>query len=393
MKTKLYPFPTLDVKETFFTNTDTVGIEALSLGEQRKLIKGCCHISSFYRLVSDPNHLFFGVYAIERQAVGSRVFNKTYCTGRFVIGKTGVFNYGALELRDYRWVCEHLRVEWFSNELQVVKSIPMVASKLVLKAVFTKKITNKESLYKYILKTRYHAFNVIGWRQLEGYMKTSLCGISLYDVLDFTTNPKDSLQVLLRDSADNSTLILYKDILKAATFLDQKINLAWSRKRLENVHHEQNLILSAVDLEKTDKTSIYTEDAFKGLCPEFAKVLTSEYEVAFTGINLSNCIYHSYWESIKGYRYLAILFNVDGKDALLGVRKAFNADELEFDQCYGFKNSNISDRTRMVVDAFIAYTSEELWEILRTSEYVSELENTYKTPENTLKEIDNPFDF
>ena len=241
------------------------------------------------------------------------------------------------------------RYDWLEH-IQNSRLGSRVTNKTLLKEVLLGNITNPEAYYKWILKHTYR-IDSIPWKLFREYTKSSI-RVSIYDIIEATTNPKLALEAYLHVSNDPDWRIrnLIEDSITTALRLGEKINPQWSEKRLATEHqrHIERIQLSKLEsLDNNPASHVFDAFAF----PKEVKWLNTEVEVFKEASRMHHCLHSNYWKHIKGGTYVAFAIDRNGEHFTLGCR--FNGDSCMYDQAHTIYNGSVSTENGVWIYDFI----------------------------------------
>ena len=131
---------------------------------------------------------------------------------------------------------------------------------------------------------------------------------------------------------------LQKDISDQCKILNVKIDVNWSKKRLD----EEHILMTEkiMEYEVNSLSDIKLNYPTKLDLPSCFKILSTEKEVFREGKIMHHCIYTNYWPRINNRKYLAIHLDYQGTKVTIGVRKSNKGKQLLFQAPPGFKELN-----------------------------------------------------
>jgi hypothetical protein len=194
-----------------------------------------------------------------------------------------------LLLKDLRkeWVVSEGFVEGLNKGL-----VPWITPSL-LRDILLDKITNPSDLCKKIISTL--RLKGLSPEKLRKAIKGgNYFRHMLLECKDAVVDINDILDV--KDY--NSTM---QDTIMQAKALGVKIDLKWSRKRLNEEHTAMTRLIMAEELNSIEDESIDLSEILPFVPPGY-ELLTSRKRVFEEGMMMSHCIYTNYWERIKNKR-------------------------------------------------------------------------------------------
>lgn len=243
----------------------------------------------------------------------------------------------------------HPRYEWVS-QITSSKFGGSITNKTLLKEVLVSNIANPESFYKWILKHTYRT-EAIPWKLFREYANNYM-RMSVYDLVDATTNPKLAIEAWLEASKEDNWQLqhLLEDSIITALKLGEKINPQWSIKRLQAEHQRQ---IEAIQLKRIDAMestpASHVLDAYD--FPLGVKWLNTEGAVFKEATRMHHCLHSNYWGRIKRGDYIAFAIDHNDEHFTLGCR--FNGDFCMYDQAHTIYNGSVSDENRMFINDLI----------------------------------------
>lgn len=259
---------------------------------------------------------------------------------------------GKLSTREIIWrhiYMLHSRYEWLS-QITSSRFGGAVTNKTLLKEVLVGNITNPEAYYKWILKHTYRT-EAIPWKLFRDYANSHM-RMSIYDLVDATTNPKIAIEAWLEASKQNNWQFhrLLEDAITSALRLGEKINPQWSEKRLQAEHQRQIEMVQLLKIEAMDNSpASHVFDAYD--FPEWVKWLNTEGGVFKEASNMHHCLHSNYWRRIKEGSYVAFAVDHNGEHFTLGCR--FNGDFCMYDQAHTIYNGSVSHANLTWISDFI----------------------------------------
>lgn len=259
---------------------------------------------------------------------------------------------GKLSIRDITWshICDlRSRYAWLSQILSS-RFGRTITNKTLLKEVLLGNITNSEDYYKWILKHTYR-IDSIPWKLFREY-GTSTMRISIFDLIEATTNPKLALETWLNARGRSEWMFsnLLEDSILTALRLGEKINPQWSQKRLSAEHqkHIERIQFRRIEaMANTPASHILDNFDF----PEGVKWLNTEVEVFKEASHMHHCLHSNYWRYIKKGAYVAFAVDRNGEHFTLGCN--FNGNFCTYDQAHTIYNGSVSTANRVWINDFI----------------------------------------
>lgn len=292
----------------------------------------------------DKWYMYHKVTELKRR--GRTFYPKTKLSMRLSIvdGKIGT-------VKDLTW--EHIEnlhpmYEWL-KQIRLCRYGVTITNKTLLKEVLLCHITNPEAYYKWILKHTYRT-DAIPWKLFREYAKSPR-QISIFDILEATTNPKLALEAYLHsDHSEYRFRNLLADSITSALRLGEKINPQWSEKRLAAEHQRHIERIQLYKIESMDNNpASHIFDAFD--FPEGVKWLNTEGEVFKEAFSMHHCLHSNYWSHIKKGNYVAFAIDRNGEHFTLGCR--FNGDFCMYDQAHTIYNGSVSHANMTWIKDFI----------------------------------------
>ena len=305
---------------------------------------------------------FLDTYSLT--CLGPRVFwkkvrtvNATYKNGR-LYGTLDVFRNKLLEIFNLNWISSN---DW---------TIRLLANKKDLwRDIFSNKITNPEILCKTISRRYFKgAYSYKTLREMaKGYSSTR---ISLWDLYYHTTNPEETLKLILNPCCPIDIFTL-EDIIDYCKILNTKFNPLWSVRRMQEEHQKQIELVNMQKIEKFSDTPITTPYASDGL-----SLILDERTCFVEGTKMHNCVHSCYWRQITSGIYLIARGEVNGEYIDLGISVA--SSYAVFQQAHTIRNGAISIQTKKLCEEWINSRQKELVNI------ALQIRNTKITDNNAI---------
>lgn len=259
---------------------------------------------------------------------------------------------GKIVAKDLTWESIerlHPRYEWLEH-IRTGRFGGTITNSTLLKEVLLGNITNSEDYYKWILKHTYRT-EAIPWKLFREYAQSTM-RVSIFDIIEATTNPKMALEAYFRANEHSEWRVrnLLEDSILTALRLGERINPQWSEKRLaaEHQRHIERIQLRKIEsMDQNPASHIF--DAFD--FPKEVKWLNTEGEVFKEASKMHHCLHSNYWSRIKKGDYVAFAIDRHGERITLGCR--FNGDFCLYDQAHTAYNGSVSHANRMWINDFI----------------------------------------
>lgn len=313
--------------------------------------KHLSELSYYYK--KDNDKLFCVAYIKKIGRRGKQYYPFTVRQGYIRIDKKSIIcNNFDQNILDYFKEQTGIRL-WKPTEQFTMREYTYLITSAIFKDILIGNVYNDETFYKSIARRCYRIKHV-DWKAFRMCLiNLQWWGITISDLQDFTVNFDNSIRVLSNMAYNNNDLQLISDMLRCAVKLDQKIDLNWSAKRMDQEHQKQIQTLMERELTSKDKTPIHN----KPLETQHIKCLNTEYDVFMEGKTMHHCIYTNYYNRIKDKQYIA--YHITGpEDCTLGIRLGANGAVL--DQIYQKYDRNVSEETKNLALDFIKKHAEEL---------------------------------
>lgn len=260
-----------------------------------------------------------------------------------------------LTMGNLKMILMHFKCDWAINMLEEYKYMSFfIKKKSVLYKIVNGSITSYEDLYKYLAKSVYKVkLNVPSMKIYCKYVDDiHRCRISIYDIMDFTTNPNMFFQKYQEYiSRQDRTEWILCDTLLTAAMLGKTVNPSWSPRRLEEEHASHILEINSKDLSDKADNTLY-EDISKAETRN-VKILNSEREIFEYACKYQNCIYTNYYSRIAEGSYIAAIITLNGEEAMLGISRYNNT--IAYNQCFRKYNNRTSN---VMIDFAIKYITD-----------------------------------
>lgn len=272
----------------------------------------------------------------------ANIVNCTYKDGKL---------YGSIEpFADI--LCKIFRLDWMSTNRWTFNILK--GRKDLWTACLKGKVTSPEKLCKYISKKYFGG--AYSYPTLRRVAEEHFCGVSLWDLVDYTTNPEMALKILLDRRREGESYYTLQDVLQNCRILNTKINPMWSEKRLHEEHQKQIEEINLMEIESFSATPVLPEFSYGGL-----SLIDNEKDCYKEGCTMHNCVHSCYWRQISNGQYLIARGSVNGEYIDLGMR--VGTYNITFDQVHTIYNGNCSESTKQYCKQWINTLEEELLEL------------------------------
>lgn len=293
------------------------------------------------------------------------------------------------QLRYLHLLLKEIGKEWLVNEGFLHTQNPLVTHPQVIHSWLTKgllekvlldKVTNPHDAAKYIIKA--NRFKGAVPKYLKQYIKA---GNPKLRLLMYNNNVTD-INAVIQSEGLNVTGhagMIHGDILNQAKALGRKIDLTWSRKRMDEVHNEWTRELMEAELSLLEDEAVdYTED-FSFLPPQI-ELIRDRKRLFVEGKQMSHCVYTNYWPLVEKKKYMVWHVQQDNGDPITaGIR--INSSGYYLEQAYGLRNQiTASPETREFLESIL---SSEQFENAMKREFWPYADETFKPYKNTTKPV------
>lgn len=259
---------------------------------------------------------------------------------------------------DFELILKTLKIDWLLSKRDSFIVIQAVSKPTILAKILSFKITNFTDLTKFIIKSNKIRCSVATF---DKYITNSSDFYLLKKISRLTENVDENVKIFFTNEYGTNVPIL-RDILDQAEMLEEKVDLRWSSKRLNEVHTDFTRRLMLYEKETVP------EDYF-GI-PEVQNIaelhgieyITTSKRLYTEGYTMKHCVYTSYEKLARIKEYL--VFHINGYT--LGVKllkDPFNSKSMviDWDQLYGKFNSSPDDEVKAIAKRFV----EELNNVLQ----------------------------
>lgn len=214
------------------------------------------------------------------------------------------------------------------------------------------KITNPRDLCVYF--SRRYLQGKFSYRNLRKYAESRI-GTSLWDLLDYTTNPDMALEIMMSDEGELSCLI--RDTLYTSKALGVAFNPLWSYKRMNEEHIKQSREISLMKASEISDEPIAPPFESDGL-----SLILNERECFIEGECMHNCVHSCYWSRVKQGKYILAKGTINGEYIHLGINVVGTNPliALRIDQIHTVRNGEVSSETKRQCDRWLFYNELEL---------------------------------
>ena len=250
-----------------------------------------------------------------------------------------------------RVLCEVFNFDWILTNKWTFNVL--LERKDLWKAVFSNKITNPEMLCKTVSKKYFKG--AYSYKTLREAAKNYRGRNSLWDLYYYTTNPEETLKLLMNpDLFDNLHTI--EDTIEYCKILNTKFNPLWSIRRIQEEHQKQIELCNSKKIESFSDTPITAPYSSDGL-----SLILDERACFVEGFKMHNCVHSCYWRQIESGQYLIAKGTVNGEYIDLGM--AVTPENIVFNQAHTTYNGSISASVKRFCEEWIRLRQNELRQI------------------------------
>jgi len=278
---------------------------------------------------------------------------------RFWFGKTDCFL--NMSQHDLAVVLKALKIDWLLSKKDTFIVDHAVSKPTILAKILSFKITNFTDLTKFLIKNYKLRCSAATF---DNYVTDNSHLYFLKKISRLTENVDENAKVYFAGTNDYQNLethILMQDVLNQAETLEEKVDLRWSSKRLNEVHTDftSRLMLYETDAVPEDYFGIPKVQNIANL--HGIEYITTSKRLYIEGYTLKHCVYTSYGDITRRKQYL--VFHIDGHTLGLRFSKPLDSKSVvaEWDQLYGKFNSSPDDETTVIAKRFV----EELNNVLQ----------------------------
>lgn len=250
-------------------------------------------------------------------------------------------------------------LEWIESFLLHPRA--HMLTKTLLEKIFQKKITNPHDLVKWYVKYSLKDKSISPRLLLDVVMK----GIDIRDIrrsFKCMENKNHYLEFLLNDLKRSPHL---NDLIKQGLILGKKININWSKNRMEHVHNKWTKEIMEKEIDFIENYELNYEK-IPSLLPTMT-LLTNAKEVFREGRKMSHCIYANYWSRIREKKYIAIHYEDDSEAATIGIR--VHGDYCSIDQIQSYYNDSVSSELNKKIRTWFSANEIQFREFARKINY------------------------
>ena len=217
--------------------------------------------------------------------------------------------------------------------------------------VFTGKITNPKDLCTHF--SRRYLQGKFSYKNLKAYAQSQM-GVSLWDLLDYTTNPDVALERFLNPHEQGW---LFRDLLYSSKTLGIQFNPLWSFNRMNAEHIVQARQISLLKADSISDKQIASPFEKDGL-----SLILNERECFVEGECMHNCVHSCYWSRVKQGKYILAKGTINGEYVHLGINVVGTNSliALRIDQVHTIRNGEVSSETKRQCDRWLFYNELEL---------------------------------
>lgn len=262
----------------------------------------------------------------------------------------------------FELVLNTLGIDWLLSKRDSFIVSYALSRATILAKILSFKITNFTDLTKFVIKSSKLRCSVATF---EKYATDSSSFYFLKKISRLTENVDENAKVYFGTDLyehGGTPIHLLRDILDQAETLEEKVDLRWSSKRLNEVHTDFTRRLMFYE------TEAVPEDYF-GI-PEVQNIadslgieyITNSKRLYTESYTMKHCVYTSYGDVARRKQYL--VFHIDGYTLGLRVNNSVNSKSVvaEWDQLYGKFNSNPDDETKVIAKRFVEELNKALQE-------------------------------
>lgn len=241
----------------------------------------------------------------------------------------------------------------------------LISNCTILDKLFSKKITNKRTLFKEYFKSRYGKIDKLPIHKVDEILR------NIEDFLKYDQFAIDTFFRLLRTSKNAHITINnfqkiakyphLKDLSLQAHYLKEKVNYNRSFKSLDRIH--ENFSIRILELQKNDgfisSKNIYGQE----IVPLYNfHLLQNEMDFFIEGKKQLHCIYDCYKVAVDTKKWTSkrFYFSYRKEDEIIAsLEVALECEEYEIIQLYGKRNSVLSeDLNTEIVSGFEKYYND-----------------------------------
>lgn len=262
---------------------------------------------------------------------------------------------------DFKLVLNALGIDWLLSKRDSFITTYALAKPTILAKILSFKITNFTDLTKFVIKSSKLRCSVATF---EKYAIDTSSFYFLKKISRLTENVDENAKVYFGVDLSLSTVApihILRDILDQAETLEEKVDLRWSSKRLNEVHTDFTRQLMFYETEAVPEDYFGIPIVQNIADSQGIEYITTSKRLYTESYTMKHCVYTSYGDVARRKQYL--VFHIDGYTLGLRFSKPLNSKSVvaEWDQFYGKFNSNPDDETTAIAKRFV----EELNNVLQ----------------------------
>lgn len=345
-------------------------VKAIENKIARKIAWKKISVSAGYNISKKDGKLHFSV-TIYQPSIG--VYGQTYMqrkteSGFTFDGKKVRFWFGNKTClvnrtyHDFELILKALKIDWLLSKRESFIITYALQKPTILAKILSFKITNFTDLTKFLIKNYKLRCSVATF---DKYTTDSSSFYFLKKINRLTENVDENAKVYFgTDLYENgeTPIHLLRDILDQAETLEEKVDLRWSSKRLNEVHTDFTRRLMFYETEAVPEDYFGIPEVQNIADSHGIEYITTSKRLYTESYTMKHCVYTSYGDVARRKQYL--VFHIDGYT--LGVKllkDPLNSESVvvKWDQLYGKFNSNPDDETTVIAKRFV----EELNNVLQ----------------------------
>lgn len=250
-------------------------------------------------------------------------------------------------------ILDHFNIEWY-NAFYMGSFYETVTNSL-LQRMIRGKITNPRDYAKAILKGKK---NLRDTGLTAEYLYKKLCSTDHMSIQSFIymcpafKNPNRLVELAIEGGLHWTIA----DMTKQARILDKKIDLNWSKKRMQEEHNNWTREIMRYELDSIEEINFNYPHLD---LPEGLEIIKTNRELFEEGSTMKHCLYTNYQHNVKNKTYFAFRYDLDGVRATLGV--SYYDRIATFSQMFGIGNSAIDDKIKDRIKEWIATEYMQNW--------------------------------
>jgi len=258
-----------------------------------------------------------------------------------------------------------LGIDWLLSKRDSFITTYALAKATTLAKILSFKITNFTDLTMFVIKSSKLRCSVATF---EKYATDNSSFYYLKKISRLTENVDENAKVYF--STDHygyggTPIHILRDILDQAETLEEKVDLRWSSKRLNEVHTDFTRRLMFYETEAVPEDYFGIPIVQNIADSQGIEYITNSKRLYTESYMMKHCVYTSYADPARRKQYL--VFHIDGYTLGLRFNKSLDSKVnslsvvAEWDQLYGKFNSSPDDKTTAIAERFV----EELNNVLQ----------------------------